>query len=353
MKYAIVSVSETGARLGARITKRLDGEATLFEREGAASGERAIYFKSTFALTKKIFSQFDRILYIMAIGIVVRAIAPLLVSKARDPAVLVMDECGLHCVSLLSGHLGGANEWAREVAASCGGDPVITTATDVHGRLAPDDAARKLMMRIEPLSALKKVNSMIAEGKRFAWFVDPAVSGTDSIQKRLSEIGVDVSVWNELDFARFDACAIISERVLSLDRPHVYLRPRNLFVGIGCKRGTETEYIEEAFRKGLALIGASEYQVKSLASVSLKADEKGLLSFAEGRNLPIHFYTPRELRIIEDLYHMEKSGFVEKTIGVGNVCQTAALKEAGKGKTLLPKTKFPKVTIAIASGLSV
>lgn len=352
MKYAIVSVSETGARLGARVAESLGGEATLFEREGASSGERATYFNSTFALTRDIFSRFDRILYIMAIGIAVRAIAPLLVSKASDPAVLVMDECGLHCVSLLSGHLGGANEWTREVAASCGADPVITTATDVHGRLAPDDVARKLMMRIEPLAALKAVNSAIAEGKRFAWFVDPAADGAGSIAKRLSDLGASVSLWNELDTASFEACAIITEETISANCPHVYLRPRNLFVGIGCKRGIDTDHIEEAFKKGLALIGAPAYQVKSLASVTLKADEKGLLSFAKGKELPIHFYTPRELRIIEDMYHMEKSGFVEKTIGVGNVCQTASLKEAGKGKTLLPKTKFPKVTIAIAAGLS-
>lgn len=108
----------------------------------------------------------------MAAGIAVRAVAPHIVSKASDPAVLVMDECGKHCISLLSGHLGGANAWAREVAAAVGADPVITTATDVHGYRAPDDVARELHMRVEPLGALKPVNSAIAEGKSFLWLVD-------------------------------------------------------------------------------------------------------------------------------------------------------------------------------------
>lgn len=353
MKCAIVSVSETGARLGALVAQRLGGDITLFEREGSISGEKAEYFKRTFALTKEIFSQFDHILYIMASGIVVRAIAPLVVSKASDPAVLVMDECGKHCISLLSGHLGGANEWARDVAAACGADPVITTATDVHGLLAPDDAARKLMMRIEPLSALKPVNSTIAAGNDFRWFLDPAVQGADSIRERLAAIGVASYPLTALHTADFEACAIISENTVFIDKPHVYLRPLNLFVGIGCKRGTEKAYIQDAFEKALAMIGAPVYQVKSLASVTLKADEEGLLAFAKEQKLPIHFYTPEELRTIGDMYHMEISGFVEKTIGVGNVCQTASLKEAKKGKTLLPKTKFTKVTIAIAEGLSV
>ena len=109
MKYAIVSVSKEGAQLGVRVKAGISGEGTLYERRDGASGKEAVYFTRTLALTADIFSCYDGILFIMASGIAVRAIAPHVVSKASDPAVLVMDECGKHCISLLSGHLGGAN----------------------------------------------------------------------------------------------------------------------------------------------------------------------------------------------------------------------------------------------------
>ncbi len=352
MKYAIISVSKEGAQLGARVKAGISGEGILYERKGSASGEEAVYFTRTLALTAEIFSCYDGILFIMASGIAVRAIAPHVVSKASDPAVLVMDECGKHCVSLLSGHLGGANAWAREVSAAVGAAPVITTATDVHDRRAPDDIARELMMRVEPLAALKPVNTVIAAGRTFCWFLDETVEGSASIATRLKEKGIRTEPLDRLDANAFDACAIITEKPVTVKKPFVCLRPKNLFVGIGCKRGTSQELVQSAFTAALAQAGAYPYQVASLASVDAKADEKGLLDFASSMHLPIHFYKAEELRKIAEEYHLESSKFVEKTIGVGNVCQSAALMESMKGKTLLPKTKFVSATVAIALGLS-
>lgn len=353
MKYAVISVSAEGARLGQAVRAALGGDGTCYEREGAESGQKAVIFSRTFALTKEIFSRYEGLLYIMASGIAVRAIAPYVVSKASDPAVLVMDECGKHCISLLSGHLGGANAWCREAAAAAGADPVITTATDMHGRVAPDEAARLLHMRVEPLDALKLVNSAIAEGSSFLWMVDPAADGAGSIIKRLTALGIAPVLYHE--YAKMDgvaAAAVVSEKNLSLPMPHVYLRPKNLFVGIGCKRGTPEELIAEAFYGAVKKAGAYPYQVKSLASVDVKKDERGLLDFADHMGLPLHFYSAEELRKVGEVRHVDISLFVEKTIGVGNVCETAAHREALRGRTLLKKTKFESVTAAIVAGLS-
>ena len=305
MRYAIISVSAEGARLGLRLKATLKGDITLYEHQECASGAEANYFKKTAALTSEIFGRYDGLIYIMAAGIVVRSIAAHVVSKASDPAVLCMDECGKHCISLLSGHLGGANKLTREVAAAIGAAPVITTATDVHEKRAPDDIA-------------------------------------------ISCASSDLINENE-----FDACVIITERNVKCSKPYVYLRPKNLYVGIGCKRGTSEAFIKKAFYAALEKINVYTYQVASLSSVNLKADEKGLLDFAKHIDRPIHFYTVEELRETEAENHIEISKFVEKTIGVGNVCQSAALRESMGGKTLLPKTKFASVTIAIAVGLSV
>lgn len=352
MKYAVISVSREGALLGRRVKDGISGEGTLYERKGAESGGEAVYFNRTLALTSDIFTKYDGLLFIMASGIAVRAVAPHVVSKASDPAVLVMDECGKHCISLLSGHLGGANAWAREVAAAVGADPVITTATDVHERRAPDDVARELMMRVEPLGALKPVNSLIAEGKKVSWFLDMETEGAESIGKRLSEKGIAFLPLSDLPKEDFRGCVIISNEKVHVDKPFVRLVPKNVYVGIGCKRGTPEALIEDAFQKALSAARAYEYQVASLASVDAKADEKGLLDFALHHHLPIHFYKSEELRKVTEDFGLPISKFVENTIGVGNVCQSAALMESMKGKTLLPKSKFASATVAIALGLS-
>lgn len=353
MKYAVISVSAEGARLGLRVKESIGGDITLYEHKECSSGAEANYFKRTMALTSEIFGKYDGIIYIMATGIVVRSIAAHVVSKASDPAVLCMDECGKHCISLLSGHLGGANKLTQEIAAAVGADPVITTATDVHEKKAPDDIARELMMRVEPLRALKSVNSAVAADKRFIWFLDFSVEGAESIKHRLAKKGIICTRTEFMNEDEFDACAIIAEKDVECAKPHVYLRPKNLYVGVGCKRGTSEELIREAFDKAIERAKAYPYQVVSFASVDLKADEKGLLDFAEHLHKPIHFYTAEELKETAIKHHIEISKFVEKTIGVGNVCQSAALKEAGKGKTLLSKTKFVSATIAIAVGSSV
>ena len=323
MKYAVISVSREGALLGQRVKDGISGEGTLYERKGAESGGEAVYFNRTLALTSDIFTKYEGLLFIMASGIAVRAVAPHVVSKASDPAVLVMDECGKHCISLLSGHLGGANAWARE-----------------------------LMMRVEPLGALKPVNSFIAEGKRVCWFLDMETEGAVSIGKRLSEKGISFLPLSDLPKEEFEGCVIISNEKVHADKPFVRLIPKNLYVGIGCKRGTAEALIEDAFQKALFQARAYEYQVASLASVDAKADEKGLLDFAMHHHLPIHFYKAEELRKVTEDFGLPISKFVENTIGVGNVCQSAALMESMKGKTLLPKTKFASATVAIALGLS-
>ncbi len=351
MKYAVISVSKEGALLGQRVLHAMPG-GTAFERSGEESGGAAQIFQKTMALTEEIFSAYDGLLYIMASGIAVRAVAPHVASKTSDPAVLVMDECGKHCISLLSGHLGGANDWARETALVVGAEPVITTATDVHGRLSPDALARKLCLRVEPVEALKPVNAAIARGDAFGWFVDPDADDALYFLQKCKKEGAEAEYFDKEKVSKISACAILTEKNLSVPVPHVLLRPKNCFIGIGCKRGTSEALIADAVRRATETVGIRMSQVKSLASVDKKSDEEGLLAFAESCRLPIHFYSAETLRKTAEEKHLETSGFVQKEIGVGNVCQAAALTEASQGRTLLAKTKFPSVTVAIAVGLS-
>ena len=170
MKCAIISVSQVGADLARMIGASLQADVDLYEKKEYASGAEAKYFTRVMALTTDIFTRYDLIIYIMALGITVRAIAPHVQHKTVDPAILGVDELGTFVISVLSGHLGGANDYAREVAEIIGATPVITTATDVHGKVAPDAIARHLQARVEPISALKTINGAIARGETVDYF---------------------------------------------------------------------------------------------------------------------------------------------------------------------------------------
>ena len=138
MKTAIISVTMKGARLGQRVKHSIAPDAICFEKEGKTSGHEDITFSSMKDIIGDVFKTYDRVLCIMAVGIVVRMIAPYIVHKSEDPAIVVMDEAGHNVISLLSGHLGGANEWTSMIGLAVDAHPVITTATDVNGLPAPD-----------------------------------------------------------------------------------------------------------------------------------------------------------------------------------------------------------------------
>ena len=173
MSIAIVSVTTRGAELGQRLKKYWGTKAVCYEKRTRNSGKEAVLFDKLGTTTKDLFSTYDKILYIMAVGIVVRTIAPYIVHKSSDPAIIVMDEGNHFVVSLLSGHLGGANEWAIEVAKITEAIPVITTATDVNHIPAPDVFARKAGFEIDSFDQLVMLNAALVNGCEVSYYMDP------------------------------------------------------------------------------------------------------------------------------------------------------------------------------------
>lgn len=348
MKCAIISVSEQGAKLGALIASRLQADTTLYERKERQSSEPAIYFTRTAALTADIFNEYDALVYVMAIGIVVRSIAPHLQDKTRDPAVIVLDELGLHTISLLSGHLGGANELAMQIAESIQSDPVITTATDVHGYPAPDVLARHIGATVEPLAALKPVNGAVARGEKVIYFLDERMPLAHEIREIAKKDGItcyDMSQREAFDYA---AEVLITDRLdVQAKGVYVFLRPPTLVAGMGCRRDTSTALLDNAVEEACQEVGRSPLSIAAFASVTLKQDEKGLLAMVTRRRKKIYFYEPAKLENIVKEYGLEESEFVKKTIGVGNICETTAILKAGTNQLILRKTKYPQTTIAL------
>ena len=282
-----------------------------------------------------IITQYDCILGIMATGIMVRSICPLIQSKIQDPAVLVMDEKGKQVISLLSGHLGGGNDYALKIARIIGADPVITTATDVQGKIGVDSLARRYHMHLDHPPKIKILNGALVEGKQ----VELAVSNhleyifkDEQVQKSYKTSLVTADKQIE---AKFNATKIV-------------LTPEKLVVGVGARKGVSGEAVLGAVKEALLTLDIPLKRIDALATAEPKHDEKGILEAAHilGRSLEII-----SLDRIKDFEHPDcsQSLLVKKTFGVGGICEPAALLAAGENSGLLYRKKASnKVTIAVA-----
>ncbi|MCF6290897.1 MAG: cobalamin biosynthesis protein [Desulfobacterales bacterium] len=318
MKVGILAITAGGKRLAGRLATVLDNAAVLEIRSGV---------RAAFAAN---WADYDGFVCIMAAGIVVRGIAPLVRDKGSDPCVVVVDEQGENVISLLSGHLGGGNVLARGVAGLIGGRPVITTASDVLG-LPPLDLwvrAQNLIPASRP--ALTAASARLVNSGTLRLYSEVAVESLpNGIQAVTSVAEADLIVSNRIDRA--------SDGLL--------LHPRNLVVGIGCNRGTPSAELEEALREFLTVGPFSGLSVRNLASIDLKQDETGLLEMARKNGWEVDFFTRQELNSVAGI---TPSAVVYKAIGARGVAEPAALLSAATETLLMEKQKWPNVTLALA-----
>ena len=311
------------------------------------------------------FTDADAILFIGACGIAVRTIAPFLQSKIKDPAVLVMDEQAHHVISLVSGHIGGANELAEEIGAKTGAVPVITTASDVRGKIAVDVFAKKNDLVIASMKAAKKIEAAILRGEPVGVYCEGVVEGScppelvllekkESTDKRIS---AGKAEQNETE--PIGNMVWISERTVPSpegsewpqqvvkDAQVLHLIPRNVVLGVGCRREKEKEAIKEVVTRVIAESGISREALVGAASIDLKKEEAGILGLCSEWNLPYTVFSAEELQRVKGDF--TPSSFVAKTTGVDNVCERSALALAGAGSHLIHK-KYAEngVTAALA-----
>lgn len=322
-RAAILYFTERGEVTAQRIADaiRIDYEIEFYRPRG---GEKQY--------VEPLFSVVDALIFVGACGIAVRAIAPFVKNKFTDPGVIVVDELGLQVISLLSGHIGGANELTRRIASSIGAIPVITTATDINHRFTADEWAKNHGLAIASMQA----------AKRFA----------AEILRKDVPVYSDFSIEGKLTGGLFrgdqgKTGLVISCRKIEMFDDPLVLIPKILHLGIGCKRGTPKEKIRAAVLK---VLEAQDIYIKAIADVSsidVKQDETGLLDFCSGWKLPVCFFSADELLAVEGDF--SSSAFVKSTVGVDNVCERAAMLSAGKdAKLIVKKTCLDGVTVAVA-----
>lgn len=349
MRCAVLALSHRGAALSGRVRDSLDGEVDIYinEKYIASAPEGAKPYRRLSEYVGEIFFRYDALIFLSAAGIAVRMIAPHLAGKLEDPAVLVMDEGGRHIISLLSGHVGGANLLTRQLAASLGGEAVITTATDGEGILAPDAVASDLGLRPFPKKRIEEFNSALLEGQMVRYYVDDRLSQAEFYQMRLAAYHLPALRMARERFPREGLRVFVTAQWKDAGDGVLFLTPRRLIAGVGCRRGVPEELIRMALEAACGRIGRDISAVDVLASAEAKRDEAGLLSLAQGLGKELRFFGREELQGRIDAYGLRESPFVRKAIGVGNVCEAAALACVQKGRFALSKTKYGKVTVAL------
>jgi cobalt-precorrin 5A hydrolase/precorrin-3B C17-methyltransferase len=343
---AVYALTEAGAKTAASISTALGGSLFLSrERAGTVpdyAGEIVQFDGQDLADTvARNWLRFDGHVFVMASGIVVRKIAPFLTSKTEDPAVVVCDELGRFAVSLVGGHIAGANRLTQSVATSLGGQAVLTTATDVQGVIAFDELAARYGWRIENPAAIKPLNSLLLQRKRIG-VVLPTEIARAVYETRDHIVAVephalptDIDGLVVLDHSDFTPPNGIP--TLRLARPRVVL-------GIGCNRGATAEEIESAAQSVLHDWHIEESQISGLASIDIKSDEAGLLAFAAKHKLACSFLPAERLNAVTV---PNPSETVRNATGTPSVAEAAAIVSGG-GRLLVSKQKHGGVTVAVA-----
>ena len=345
MHVAIIAITGNGARIGALLLHGVP-ESRLFVIEKHATGDALPFSHGVQALVDRLWPDYGGFVFIMATGIVVRTIAPLLQAKDRDPAVVVLDDAGRFAVSLLSGHIGGANALAKRCAELVGSIPVITTATDANDLPSFDMLAKENGWSIDDLSRVKLLNALLLEGKEIA-----VVDRGDVVRNYCAGKG-QLSFHEDFAHALMSGASgqlVVTNRVLPrrhMGERTLVLRPRNLCLGIGCNRGTSAEEIETVVTANLERLSLSFKSVQCIASARAKEDEVGLLAFAGKFSTQILFFESEELNEVE--VPSPPSAHAFSAIGATGVAEPAALLASGGGRLLLHKIKDGNVTLAIA-----
>ena len=348
MRCAVFTATAHGIQLAAKLRQRLGGTVDIFVKEGRPADIDVRRYEKLGDAVRQAFSQYEALIFFMATGIVVRLIAPCLKSKLTDPAVIVLDEQALHAISLLSGHVGGANALTSKIASILDSDPVITTATDVNARIAPDALAAKLGLRPYPKPQIQVVNSGLLDGKKIDWLIDSQLPRAMFFLRALSAEGLAPSLFNTRELTQHTGLTVlVTAQALPVQPNFLYLQPRRLIAGIGCRRGTPMGLIREALTSACSQIGQDISAVSMLASSIVKQNEAGLLQLGETLGIDVRFFDNAALQEKINAYGLDESAFVKNEIGVGNVCSAAALCCVPHGRFALEKTKFTKVTVAL------
>ncbi len=352
--YAVVAITKHGVQIARRLQANLAGTDLYYPTKFARGDEKArgiyAYDGSVTQYVPELFASYEGLIGIFSLGAMVRLVAPLLKDKKTDPAVVVIDDRAQHVISVLSGHLGGANQLARQVARCLGAEPVITTASDVSETLAVDLLGREFGWEIENFEKVTAVSAAVVNEQRVHIVQEAGERNWWPYSKPLPSHLHMYSSTQAAVHDPFDAALVITPRLLTMPEEEHFLangvlyRPKVIVLGVGCNRGTKAEEIESVLVQTLHDLRLSDRSVRNLATIDVKQDEPGLLEVCQRRAWPLVTYTAAKLNQIS-LAHPSET--VYRYVGAWGVCEPASRLSSGAKDWLLEKVKSGNVTVSV------
>ena len=331
-KIAVIIASDQGAKLALTIRQELPG-AELYS---TVEREHCTPITSIQTFVSEQFSRFDALVFIGALGICVRAIAPCVRSKYTDPAVINIDSSGNHVISVLSGHIGGANRMTLRLAAILGANPVITTQSDNNDLWALDTLGQTYGWKANSTSPLNTVISTFVNTRPVALLLDIKDEGTRFMERTAPKHVSLFYHFDDIDQQQFEALIAVTPYIYPTSIPTLYYRPAILHLGVGCRRGCSPLGIQKHIFRTLENTGLSPLSLKSVSTIDLKKDEPLIHELIRDNNTELHIYTAEELQGIEVPNPSAKVLDVTSIPGVAEAC---ALKTSGNTRLVLEKQK--------------
>jgi len=337
---AIICFTDKGKSLADSIAEKL----VSLEFESSVSYAKKLGQEKYVKLDEWVCKNFKKdnfLLFIGACGIAVRAIAPYVKNKVLDPAVAVMDENAQFVISLLSGHLGGANDFVRRLSKITGAAPVITTATDINNLFSVDSFAKQNHMEISNMILAKEFSANLLESKKCNIIIPEEIFDCVKIIGNVpKEIVISKDNNQTINVPQFTVSPFKKKNCENI----LNLVPKSLVLGVGCRRGKSNAELKDFIRKELDSISAYMNSVVAVCSIDIKKNEPALISFSKDFSLDLKFFSAEQLNAVQGEF--SASSFVKEVTGVDNVCERC-LFAYGVKKIILNKTKSDGMTLAI------
>lgn len=282
--------------------------------------------------------KYDVIIAVMATGIVVRGLAPFIKSKQTDPAVIVIDEKGKFVISLLSGHIGGANMLAQEISKAINATPVITTSSDINNLPAIDVYAKEMNYTINDFKTCKDVAMALIKGKNIPVYVE-----TGEPKKYFHQ--PCFQLLDKKSFLKANGLKIAVSTKLIDSKDTLYLIPKRLVLGMGFHKGLDFEtmmaFVKSQFEIRKLFLAA----VKLVATIDKRSSEKGFINLCDMLQASPVFFSENELAAVSSVTQSE---VVKKYHFSGNISEAAAILASNYGKIIVSKIKGGNITLCIA-----
>jgi cobalt-precorrin 5A hydrolase len=344
-RTAVIAITKHGIEIARKIKEKMP-EVEIYVPEKHSDGGKDVnwFSEQSTQLVASLFRSHNALVCIFSLGAAIRMVAPHLVDKKSDPAVVVIDDRANHVISALSGHLGGANALARLLASFLGAKPVITTAADVNETIAVDLVGKEFGWTIENFENVTRTSALMVNEEKIALYQD---AGERSWwQGALPKNVAAVDSIDDVKSAEFKGALVITDRIVDgeIMAKAVVYRPKTLVIGLGLHRDTSRETIESGIMSVFDSNGLAIRSVRNIASVDRGARVKGLDEFSAQYGIPVQIFAKEELACVEV---PNPSAAVQKFEGTASVSEAASILSS-KGELVVQKQKFPPdLTVAV------